>query len=124
MQDFDWTTQYVSGRGKGLNEVKGRTCYPGKTTTAAKLAGLDVEGLKTLLGSGDLVVSRRRKDGSPLSLVCEGRKMRVQTVCVLAADFGVRLQTAMADDGGNYLAEYLESTRAANQATRDSVKAH
>jgi len=124
MQGFQWSVEFESGRGKGLNAVKGRTSYPGKTTTAAKLSGMDVEGLKSVLGSGDLAVSRRRKDGSPLSLVYDGRKIRVQTVCALAVDFTIRLQAAMADDGGDYLNEYLQSSRAASQAARDSGKAH
>jgi len=50
--------------------------------------------------------------------------MRVQTVSVLAADFAIRLQAAMTGTGGDYLNEYLQSNRAANQAARDNGKAH
>jgi len=124
MQGFQWSVEFESGRGKGLNEVSGKTSYPGKSTAAAKLAGMEVQELKALIGSGDLAVSRTRKDGSALSLVYEGRKMRVQTVSVLAADFAIRLQAAMTGTGGDYLNEYLQSNRAANQAARDNGKAH
>jgi len=101
MQGFGWTVEFETGRGKGKNQVVGKTCYPGKNTVAAKLAGMAVEELKSLLDVGDLVVTRKRKDGSPVSLTFEGRKLRVQSICAVDPDFAGRLLEAMLDNDGD-----------------------
>lgn len=108
MQSFRWTDRFDTGRGKGVNQIVGKTSYPGKNTTAAKLAGMSVDDLKTLFGSGELAISRTRKDGSPLSLVCDGKKIRVQSVCVIATDFAARLVAAMTTDDGDYLLRLIQ----------------
>jgi len=119
MQDFRWSYEFESGRGHGKNQMAGKTVYPGKSTLAAQLAGLDVEGLKSALDAGDLAVTRTRKDGSPLSVSFEGKKIRVQTINTFSAEFAARLVNAMNDaDDGTYLLGMIEQNRAAKQQVR------
>ena len=121
MQSFEWSQNFESGRGKGKNQVKGKTSYPGKNTTAAKLAGMSVAELKKLLNDGELVIARIRKDGSPLSLVCAGKKIRVQSVAVIATDFAARLEAAMnTDDDGRYLLNLIRENCADEDQDRSN----
>jgi hypothetical protein len=84
---------------------------------AAKLAEMAVGEIKSLLYVGDLVVTRKRKDGSRVSLAFEGRKLRVQSVCAVDPDFSGRLLEAMQDDDGDdgYIMERLNQDRGAKQ---------
>lgn len=119
MQGFGWTARFESGRGKGVTQVEGKTVYPAKGTAAAALAGSAAEALKNLLANGDLTVARVRKDGSPLSLVFEGKRLRVQTVNAIDPGFSARLTEAMKDDdGGDYLLGIVEQKRAAKQQVK------
>ena len=122
MQNFGWTTEFDSGRGKGLNHVVGKTCYPATHTVAGTLAALGVEALKALLEAGDLAITRTKKDGSPLTLKFEDRKIRVQTVSAIDSEFSERLCEAMNSDGDGGPLQLLELIRRNRSAKRQNAR--
>jgi len=87
LQGFMWTAQLLSGRGKGRR--KALSVYPkSRKLVVRDLADLlldDAGNLRRdrwelLLAAGKVNNVRLRRDGSPISFECEGRRIRFSTL--------------------------------------------